>query len=157
MLTSLSQNVATVYMMIFKSFNSGLLPSYSRICMNDMKIPTNKPTTEFLDLRVTRKMAKAEALKDLSGNGGRLGGRAEVAPLRSLYTKSKIYQARIRISQARCAQQKKSSSCFASHIASGPQNWSTWICALYYQISSSSQSSKTSTSPCREDGGHGSP
>ena len=63
--------------------------------MNDMKIPTNEPAAEVLDLLIIRKMAKAETLKVILGNGGYVGGGAEVAPLRSLYTRARIYQAKI--------------------------------------------------------------
>ncbi len=157
MLTCSSQNVAVLCTMIFKRFSPGPLPNYSGTCMNVMKIPTNERTAGVLDLRVIRKMAKQETLEDFSSNGGYVGGRAEVAPLRFLYTRARIYQAKIRISHARGVHRKKSSCCFASHIASGPQNWFTWTCALCYQISSSSQSSRPSTSPCKENGGHGSP
>ena len=42
--------------------------------MNDMKIPTNERTVGVLNPRVIHKMAKAETLKDLLGNGGYFGG-----------------------------------------------------------------------------------
>lgn len=157
MLICLSQNVAVLCTMIFKRFSPGPLPDYSRTCMNDMKIPTNEHTAEALDLRVIRKIAKVETLINLWGNGGHVGDQAEVASLRSLYIRARIYQAKIQISHSRRVRRKRSSCCFASHIASGPQNWFTWICALCYQTSSSSQSSKPITSPCKEHGDHGSP
>lgn len=46
---------------------------------------THKRTAEFLDLGVVREVAEAEMLKDLLGNGGRLGnssrGRSPTLPL----------------------------------------------------------------------------
>ena len=157
MLICLSQNVAVLCTMIFMRFSPGPLPNYSRTCMNDMRIPTDERTAEVLGLRTIRKMANAETLKALLGNGGHVGGRAQDAPLRSLYTRARMYRAKIRIAHARGVHRKKFSCCFASHIASGPQNWFTWTCALCYQTSSSSKNSRPSTSPCKENGGHGSP
>ena len=90
--------------------------------MNDVKIPTNERTAGALDPRVIRKMVKAETPKDLLGNGGYVGGRAEVARLRSHYTRTRVYQAKTRILHSRRVHRKKSSCCFASHIASGLQN-----------------------------------
>lgn len=156
MLICLSQAVAVLCTMIFKRFSPEPFPNYSRTCMSDMKTPRDERTAEVLDLRVIRKMAKAETPKDHLGNGGYGGGRAEVAHLRYLYTRVRIHQAKIRISHPQRIHRKKSSCCFASHIASGPQNWSTWTCALCYQIGSSSKSSRPSISPCKENGGRGS-
>ena len=91
MLMCLSQNVAVLCTMNFKRFSPGPLLNYSRTCMNDMKIPTNDRTAAILNLRVIRKMAKAETLKDLLGNSGHVGDRAEVASLNSLYIRARIY------------------------------------------------------------------
>ena len=98
--------------------------------MNDMKILTNDRIAAILALRVIRRMEEPKTPKDILGNGDLVEDRAEVASLKSLYIRARIYQAKIRISHSQRIHRNLSSCFFVFHIVNGPQNCFTWTCAL---------------------------